>query len=70
MLCFVGGSSADIVMVNSFVHVVMYGYYFITNKYPEYKKNVWWKKHITQLQLVSQIIFIVVTLEVKCKIGP
>lgn len=38
-------------LVNSFVHVVMYGYYFLTSYKPELKKSIWWKKHITQLQL-------------------
>ncbi|XP_069697707.1 very long chain fatty acid elongase AAEL008004-like [Periplaneta americana] len=43
--------------VNCLVHVVMYSYYFVTNAWPEYKKNVWWKKHITQLQM-AQFIFL------------
>jgi len=31
----------------------MYSYYFVTNMWPKYKKNLWWKKHVTQLQMVS-----------------
>lgn len=37
---------------NCFVHVFMYSYYFIANSFPEYKPSLWWKKHITRLQLV------------------
>lgn len=48
-----GGHSVFMGFLNSFVHVVMYGYYFITSYWPQYKGNVWWKKHITQLQIVQ-----------------
>jgi len=30
----------------------MYSYYFITALKPEYKKKIWWKKYITQMQMV------------------
>lgn len=39
--------------VNAFVHVIMYTYYLITVIYPQYRENVWWKRHITELQLVQ-----------------
>ncbi|XP_069697701.1 very long chain fatty acid elongase 7-like [Periplaneta americana] len=48
--------------INCFVHVVMYAYYFITNAFPEYKKNIWWKKHITEIQLVQFVLIIIHTL--------
>lgn len=38
--------------VNSAVHTVLYGYYLLTSISPEYG-NAWWKKYLTQLQLVS-----------------
>ncbi|XP_075225871.1 uncharacterized protein LOC142327007 [Lycorma delicatula] len=44
--------------VNTFVHLVMYFYYLLTAARPEYKKSVWWKRHLTQLQLIQ---FIVIT---------
>lgn len=31
----------------------MYFYYFLTSYKPELKKSMWWKKHITQLQLLQ-----------------
>lgn len=39
--------------LNSFIHVVMYFYYFLTSVSDKYKGNVWWKKHITQLQIIQ-----------------
>jgi hypothetical protein len=41
-----------VIYVNSFVHTVMYSYYLVTSLWPEYKEKLWWKKYITQLQLV------------------
>lgn len=39
--------------LNSMVHVVMYTYYLIAGLGPQYQKYVWWKKHVTKMQLVS-----------------
>ncbi|XP_062549403.1 elongation of very long chain fatty acids protein 4-like [Armigeres subalbatus] len=50
---FPGGHSVFMGFINSFVHVVMYYYYFLTSISPKYKGNVWWKKHITQLQIIQ-----------------
>jgi hypothetical protein len=30
----------------------MYTYYLVTSLWPEYKEKLWWKKYITQLQMV------------------
>ncbi|KAL0277860.1 UNVERIFIED_CONTAM: hypothetical protein PYX00_004991 [Menopon gallinae] len=46
-----GGQGIFLVFINSFVHSFMYGYYFITNYNTNYRKNLWWKKYLTQLQL-------------------
>lgn len=37
----------------------MYGYYFITSYKPEMKKSIWWKKYITQLQLIQFVILFI-----------
>ncbi|XP_053687549.1 elongation of very long chain fatty acids protein 4-like [Sabethes cyaneus] len=50
---FPGGHAVFMGFLNSFVHVVMYYYYFLTSVSPKYKGNVWWKKHITQLQIIQ-----------------
>lgn len=51
-----GGHSVFMGALNSFVHVVMYCYYLITALNPKYKNNLWWKKYITQLQIVRNIL--------------
>jgi len=51
-----GGHGIFFATVNAFVHTVMYSYYFLTALYPEYKKSIWWKKHITELQLVQFVV--------------
>lgn len=40
-------------MVNCMVHVVMYFYYALSAAGPAFQKYLWWKKHITAIQLVS-----------------
>ncbi len=46
--------------LNSFVHVVMYTYYALSAMGPKVQKYLWWKKYLTQFQLVIiffQLIF-------------
>lgn len=49
---FAGGHSAFMAIINSFIHVIMYLYYYLTSIDNKYKQSVW-KKYITQLQMVS-----------------
>ncbi|XP_064473919.1 very long chain fatty acid elongase AAEL008004-like [Ornithodoros turicata] len=44
------------VCLNSFVHVVMYSYYFLSLLGPAMKKYLWWKRHLTQLQIAQFVI--------------
>ncbi|XP_054280156.1 elongation of very long chain fatty acids protein 7-like [Macrosteles quadrilineatus] len=53
---FAGGHVILFGTVNSFVHLVMFSYYQLMLIRPRNKKNVWWKKYITQLQLVQFVI--------------
>lgn len=53
---FPGGHGTFIGWINSMVHVVMYTYYFLSAFGPEVKKYLWWKKYITNMQMVG-IIF-------------
>ncbi|XP_072940385.1 very long chain fatty acid elongase 7-like isoform X2 [Epargyreus clarus] len=48
-----GGHGSFISVINSFVHIVMYFYYFLTISVPSVNNSAWWKKHITQLQIVQ-----------------
>ena len=51
---FAGGHGVLLGTINCFVHTIMYFYYFLTAISDSYKKSIWWKKHITQLQMVKQ----------------
>jgi hypothetical protein len=48
-----GGHGLILGLINLFVHGIMYFYYFLTSFKPELKKSLWWKKHITQFQMVK-----------------
>ncbi|KAJ3629153.1 hypothetical protein MTP99_013566 [Tenebrio molitor] len=67
---FAGGQVYFLGMPNLFVHVVMYFYYFLTAWDPIYKESIWWKKYITQLQLVQHcfifLSFIIPFLNANC----
>ncbi|XP_014275653.1 very long chain fatty acid elongase 7 [Halyomorpha halys] len=66
-----GGHVIFIGMINAFVHTVMYFYYLLTAINPEYKKSIWWKKHLTELQMVQFVILAwhsaIVVLNPSCK---
>ncbi|KAK7792899.1 hypothetical protein R5R35_005066 [Gryllus longicercus] len=47
---FAGGHGTFLGLFNTFVHACMYTYYLIAAVYP---RNIWWKKYVTQLQLVQ-----------------
>lgn len=50
-----GGHGLLLGLINVFVHGVMYFYFFLTSFKPELKKSIWWKKHITQFQMVKTL---------------
>lgn len=54
-----GGPVVPLGTINAFVHVVMYFYYFLCGFKPELKQSIWWKKHITQIQLMQFSILMV-----------
>ena len=41
-----------IVIINSFIHVIMYGYYGLSACGPRIQKYLWWKRYLTQAQIV------------------
>lgn len=51
-----GGQYSTMGILNLFVHVVMYAYYFVAALYPQMKNKLWWKKYITKLQIVQFVI--------------
>lgn len=50
-----GGEAWPAAWLNSFIHVVMYGYYFLATL----GYNPWWKKFLTQMQMTQLSFFIV-----------
>ncbi|OWR45832.1 James bond isoform A [Danaus plexippus plexippus] len=56
-------------LINSFVHVLMYAYYGLSSLGPEYAKYVWWKKHLTKVQLI-QFVLVLSNLHYQQKLSP
>lgn len=55
-------------LCNTFVHVVMYGYYLLSGLGPKVRKYLWWKKYITALQ-ITQFLIILAYLVSLCLYG-
>ncbi|XP_015782046.1 elongation of very long chain fatty acids protein AAEL008004 [Tetranychus urticae] len=51
-----GGYSGFLPTINILIHAIMYAYYALACAGPEMKKYLWWKKHITQLQMVQFVL--------------
>lgn len=49
---------ALVCLLNSFVHIVMYTYYYMAAD-PVLKKHLWWKRYITVIQIIQfSILFV------------
>ncbi|XP_064276610.1 very long chain fatty acid elongase 4-like [Passer domesticus] len=46
-----GGQAFFVGMLNSFVHIFMYGYYALASLGPRMHRHLWWKRYLTILQL-------------------
>ncbi|CAG4986883.1 unnamed protein product [Parnassius apollo] len=44
--------------INSFVHIIMYGYYALS-AFPDLNKYLWWKKYITLMQILQFMCVII-----------
>lgn len=53
-------------LINSFVHSIMYFYYFLSALYPGIKQSIWWKKYITIIQLVQFVMLFTHSTYVLC----
>lgn len=51
-----GGHNAFFPFINCFVHMIMYSYYCLAALGPQMQKYLWWKKFLTQLQMIQFII--------------
>ncbi|XP_071486804.1 very long chain fatty acid elongase 4-like [Diadema antillarum] len=54
-----GGASYFSGMVNCLIHVLMYGYYFLSALGPSIQPYLWWKKYLTSLQLVQFVVVLI-----------
>lgn len=48
-----GGHGTFIGLINSFVHIIMYAYYLLSALGPKVQKYLWWKKYITNMQMIQ-----------------
>lgn len=48
-----GGHGTFSNLINNMVHVIMYFYYMVAAMGPRYQKYLWWKKHLTTIQLAQ-----------------
>jgi hypothetical protein len=54
LVCWVpGGESTFGALFNAAVHTAMYSYYFIAAMGPQYQKYLWWKRYLTDFQIVQ-----------------
>lgn len=54
-----GGHTLFFAFLSTFVHTIMYFYYFLSGLGPRFKKFLWWKRYLTILQL-SQFVTVFV----------
>jgi hypothetical protein len=60
LVCWVpGGQSTFGAIFNALVHTIMYSYYFIAAMGPQYQKYLWWKRYLTNLQIVQFVAILV-----------
>lgn len=45
--------------INCLVHVIMYSYYFLSSLGPALQPYLWWKRYLTQLQIIQLAFFAV-----------
>ena len=55
-----GGASVPAAVINSSIHVLMYGYYFLAALGPRVQRYLWWKRYLTRLQgwILSKLSFV------------
>ena len=46
-------SAAFMPFINSFIHAVMYSYYALSSLGPHMKPYLWWKKYLTNIQIIQ-----------------
>ncbi|XP_075983193.1 very long chain fatty acid elongase 5-like [Anticarsia gemmatalis] len=54
-----GGHCTLLITLNCAVHTVMYTYYLLTAWDESYKQSIWWKKYVTQMQILQFSILLI-----------
>ncbi|KAK7074480.1 Elongation of very long chain fatty acids protein 7 [Halocaridina rubra] len=62
-----GGHNSLMGFLNSIVHTIMYGYYFLAAMGPKVRPFLWWKKYLTSMQMIQFIVVIVHSFQDKSK---
>lgn len=50
--CAQDGDSYATIVLNGFVHTIMYTYYFVS----AHTRDIWWKKYLTRIQLLQFVL--------------
>ena len=58
-----GGNTYILGLLNSLVHTVMYAYYGLSAIGPHMQKYLWWKKYLTQMQMVNFFFIFILIFE-------
>jgi hypothetical protein len=53
------------ILINSFIHTLMYSYYTLSTMGPKVHKYLWWKKYLTQLQLAQFVVLAIYGVMIK-----
>lgn len=48
-----GGQESFGPLINSFIHFLMYSYYFLSGLGPHMQPYLWWKKYLTMMQMIQ-----------------
>ncbi|KAH8312871.1 hypothetical protein KR044_013389, partial [Drosophila immigrans] len=51
-----GGHGAVLALSNTFTHIVMYTYYYLSSQNPNIRKSIWWKQYVTILQMIQFVV--------------
>uniref|UniRef100_A0A0C9RVW1 Elongation of very long chain fatty acids protein n=1 Tax=Fopius arisanus TaxID=64838 RepID=A0A0C9RVW1_9HYME len=54
-----GGHSTFFGLLNTFVHIIMYGYYLLAALGPQMQPYLWWKKYLTALQMIQFVAIMI-----------
>ncbi|XP_071042442.1 very long chain fatty acid elongase AAEL008004 isoform X2 [Parasteatoda tepidariorum] len=56
-----GGYVTVLPLTNTFAHIVMYSYYLLSSLGPSVQKYIWWKRHVTNVQMIQFIVIMAAT---------